>query len=388
MLFLIRKLKRNSAGASNPILRRKYGVISGSVGIGLNILLFAGKLTIALISGSAAIIADAFNNLSDAGSAVVTIAGFKLSGKKPDPQHPFGHGRFEYITGFVVSVIIIVMGFELALNSFEKIRNPLQVSGTTLTLVILFTSVAVKLYMALYNYKLCKIFDSAALKATAIDSLSDAVATSAVILTLYISKYTGVQLDGYAGLLVSAFILYSGIIAAKETLAPLLGMPPKPEFVEEVERIVMSHPPIVGMHDLVVHDYGPGRVMLSLHAEVPSEINVFDAHCAIDDLENKLADKLGCEAVIHFDPLDVNDAELKRLKEIVTNIVRSIDGRLEIHDFRYVPGQTHTNLLFDVVVPYSFEIDDDLLRHEICGKVCEEIPNHNCVMKFDRSMVI
>ncbi len=387
MLILIRKLRRGGADFGSPALRRKYGMISGAVGICLNILLFLGKLTVALLTGSVAVIADAFNNLSDAGSSIVTIVGFKLSGKRPDHEHPFGHGRFEYITGFIVSIIIILMGFELGINSVESIRTPSEVSYSTLTLIILSASVVLKLYMAIYNHRLYKAFDSATLKATAIDSLCDCVATTAVIVSLVVSKFTGAQLDGYVGLLVSAFILYTGISAAKETIKPLLGTPPKPEFVYAVESIVMSHPLIVGMHDLVVHDYGPGRVMLSLHAEVPSDINVFDAHCAIDDLENKLSQELGCEAVIHFDPLDVNDEMLKSLKKTVLGIVHCIDERLTIHDFRYVPGESHTNLLFDVVVPYDIEINDVMLRNEICSQVTEVLPNHNCVMKFDRSMV-
>lgn len=387
MFLMIKKLLGSGADTGSPTLRRKYGIISGIAGIFLNVLLFAGKLIVALASGSVAIIADAFNNLSDAGSSVITMVGFKLSGKKPDPEHPFGHGRFEYITGFIVSIIIIIMGFELATNSIKSISAPEEVVFNTTTAVILGLSVAVKLYMSLYNIKLYRIFDSAALKATALDSLSDAVSTAAVLAALALTRYTSLHLDGYAGLLVSVFILYSGVMAAKETLAPLLGQRPKPELVKEVERLVMSNPPIVGMHDLVVHDYGPGRLMISLHAEIPSDINVFDAHCIIDDLENELGEKLGCEAVIHFDPIDTNDEELKRLRAEVEKIVKSIDERLTMHDFRYVPGESHTNLLFDVVVPFDIEIKDSVLKKEISALVLAELPNHYCVIKFDRSRV-
>lgn len=385
MFLYIRRMLKMGMDPGDPAQRGKYGVISGIVGIFLNLLLFAGKLIAALASGSAAVIADAFNNLSDAGSSVVTMVGFKLSGKKPDPQHPFGHGRFEYITGFVVSIAIIIMGFQLAINSVKNISSPEEVAFSVSTVVILGVSVAVKLYMALYNKRLYKLFDSSALKATALDSMSDALATFAVLAALLVTKYTSLHLDGYAGLLVSVFILYSGIMAAKDTLAPLLGQSPKPELVSEVERLVLAHPVIVGMHDLVVHDYGPGRLMISLHAEIPSEINVFDAHCIIDDLENELGEKLGCEAVIHFDPIDTNDERLKELREEVGKIVRCVDERLTIHDFRYVPGESHTNLLFDVVVPYDIEISDGTLRREISALVGAELPNHNCVMKLDRS---
>lgn len=388
MFLYIKKLLRTGASFNDVALRKKCGVISGGVGIFLNLLLFAGKLVVALLSGSVGVIADAFNNLSDAGSSLVTIIGFRLSDRKPDPEHPFGHGRFEYISGFVVSIIIILMGFELGMSSIESIRSPEPIEFSVSTVVILSASVAVKLYMAAYNYRLYKLFDSAALKATALDSISDSVSTLAVLGALFISKYTGAQLDGWAGLLVSVFILYTGISAARETLEPLLGKPPKPELVDNISRIVMEHPPIVGMHDLVVHDYGPGRLMISLHAEVPSDIEVFTAHEVIDDLENRLGRELGCEAVIHFDPIDTNDENLKAKRRTVEEIVKAIDERLTIHDFRYVPGEGHTNLLFDVVVPYGFEIDDEALQTEISVCVTDLMPGHFCIMKFDRAYVV
>lgn len=385
MFFLIKKLQSAHSGQYSSDLRRKFGVISGVVGIFLNILLFAGKLTVALLSGSVAIIADAFNNLSDAGSSIVTIVGYKLSGKKPDPQHPFGHGRFEYITGFIVSVVIIIVGFELARSSINGIITPNAVEFSTLTVVILAVSMTVKLYMALYNRKLAAIFESATLKAVMQDSLNDVVATGAVLVSLLISHYTTLSLDSYAGLLVSLFILYSGVISAKDTLAPLLGTPPSKELVSDIEKIVMSHGVIVGMHDLVVHDYGPGRRIISLHAEVPSSIQVFEAHAAIDDLENELEEKLGCEAVIHFDPIDTNDEELKRLKAIVMGIVKNIDANMDIHDFRYVPGPTHTNLLFDIVVRYGCAKCDEDLKSQISEEVLKLLPNHYCVIKCDKA---
>lgn len=387
MFFLIKKLLSSGVNLHEPALRKKYGVISGGVGVALNLLLFAGKLTVALLSGSVAVIADALNNLSDAGSSIVTMIGFRLSDKKPDPEHPFGHGRFEYITGFVVAILIILMGFEMGLSSVESIRAPDALVFSTATVVILAVSVLVKLYMALYNFRLYRVFDSAALKATALDSVSDAVSTFAVLAALILSEYTGLQLDGWAGLVVSAFILYTGISTAKDTLEPLLGMPPKPGLVKDIERIVMGYEPIVGMHDLIVHDYGPGRLMISLHAEVPSDIDVFAAHEVIDDLENELSRELGCEAVIHFDPIDTNDESLKEKRGIVEGIVKSIDERLTIHDFRYVPGEGHTNLIFDVVVPYDIEISDELLQSEISDCVSRMLPDHICVLKLDRAFV-
>lgn len=384
MFYLINKLQKSGAELHDPGLRRKYGVISGLAGILLNLLLFGGKLAAALLSGSVSVIADAFNNLSDAGSSIITMVGFKLSGKKPDPEHPFGHGRFEYITGFVVSIAIIIMGFELAVSSIRSIGQPSELNFSVMTAVILGVSVLVKLYMAAYNRRLWKLMGSQALKATAADSLGDAVSTLAVLAALLISHFTSLHLDSYMGLLVSAFILYSGITSAKETLEPLLGSPADPELVKDIEGIVMAHGSIVGMHDLVVHDYGPGRLMISLHAEMPSNMNVFKAHELIDDLENELGEKLGCEAVIHFDPIDTDDGRLRELKAVVEEVVAEIEPRLTIHDFRYVPGEGHTNLLFDVVAPFDIQLKDTDLKKEISGRVAERLPNHICVIKIDR----
>lgn len=386
MFYLIRKLRAAGNAPYGEYIRRKYGVLSGTYGILLNLLLFVGKLTIALMSGSVAIIADAFNNLSDAGSSVVTIVGFRLSGKKPDANHPFGHGRVEYISGFIVSIAILLMGYELAKNSINGIISPNEVSFSLVTVIILIASMCVKLYMALYNKRLGSLIGSAAIEAVAKDSLSDVVATGAVLLSLVISRFTALSLDSWAGLLVSFFILYSGVKSAKDTLAPLLGTPPSKELVENIEKIVMAHEQIVGMHDLVVHDYGPGRLMISLHADVPSSIGVFEAHSVIDDTENELADMLGCEAVIHYDPIDMDDEELKRLRSIVEGIVKAIDNSLKIHDFRWLPGATHTNLVFDIVVQYDCSKCDDELKSRISEEVLKVLPNHVCVIKCDKAL--
>ena len=388
MLLYLKRLRASGASPTDAALRGRCGVLSGALGIALNIILFAAKLTAALLSGSVAVIADAFNNLGDAGSSVVAMIGFKLSGKKPDLEHPFGHGRVEYITGFVVSIAIILMGFELALSSFKSIGSQEAPEQGMATILILIGSVLVKLYMALYNYKLSKFFGSAAMKATAVDSLSDMISTSAVLAALVISRAAGISLDSYMGLLVSAFILYSGMMSAKDTIAPLLGVPPEQSFVDEIESIVTAEPAVAGMHDLVVHDYGPGRCMISLHAEMPSNIDVFKAHSIIDDLENKLQDSLGCEAVIHFDPIDTDDERLRELKNTVSQTVKELDNSLSIHDFRYVPGDTHTNLIFDVVVPFNLKCRDEELKRKIGEEVSKKLPNHNCVIKCDRSMVL
>lgn len=385
MFYLIRKLQKINSGPYSSDIRRKFGVLSGIVGILFNILLFAGKLTVALLSGSVAIIADAFNNLSDAASSVVTIVGFKLSGKKPDPQHPFGHGRFEYISGFIVSIVIILVGFELAKSSISGIINPNPVEFSAIAVVMLVVSMLVKLYMALYNKKLAVIFESGTMNAVMQDSRNDVLATGTVLISLLVTHFTSLSLDSYAGLLVSLFILYSGVMSAKDTLTPLLGTPPSAELVSDIERIVLSHRVVVGMHDLVVHDYGPGRRIISLHAELPSAIEVFEAHAAIDDLENELEEKIGCEAVIHYDPIDTNDEQLKRLKSIVTGVVNEIDETLLIHDFRYIPGETHTNLIFDIVVSYGCAQCDDDLKKQISEAVLKLLPNHYCVIKCDKA---
>lgn len=385
MLYYIRKLRKRGIGESDTAMREKCGMISGAVGIFLNLVLFTGKLIVALATGSVAIYADSFNNLGDAGSSIMTIIGFKLSGKKPDPDHPFGHGRLEYVTGLVVSFAIILMGVQLGISSVSDLAEPEPVVYSTLAVVVLCASIVVKLYMAVYNKKLAGLFNSTAMKAISIDSLSDTIATFAVLASLIIQETTGVQLDSYAGLIISAFIIYSGVKSVGETIKPLLGAPPSEELVRSIENIVMQHPPIVGMHDLVVHDYGPGRLMISLHAEIPSEIDVFKAHGIIDDLENELGTKLNCEAVIHFDPIDVNDTELNELKCEVQKIIKEIDESLSLHDFRYVPGETHTNLIFDVVVPFSVKIPKDEIKKKICTEVSKRMPNHNCVIKFDNS---
>lgn len=385
MFLLIRKFIAGGGDPTDPKNRRKFGSLSGIAGIFFNLLLFAGKLTAALLSGSVSVIADAFNNLSDAASSVVTLVGFRLSGKRADPQHPFGHGRIEYISGFIVSVAILFMGYELAKSSIQGILSPKTVSFSLITAGVLGASILVKVYMALYNRKLAGLFDSPTLKAVVLDSLSDVAATGTVLLCLIISHYTALSLDSYAGLLVSGFILYSGVSAAKDTLAPLLGTPPSKELVKRIEDIVLAHSEIRGMHDLVVHDYGSGRLMISLHAEVPANVGIFESHSLIDDIEQELEETLGCEAVIHFDPVDTDDNELKRLQKIVEGVIAQIDPALHIHDFRYVPGASHTNLIFDLVVPYSEEDCDEALKKQISQGVQALLPNHNCVIKCDLS---
>lgn len=343
----------------SPAVRQAYGVLSGAVGIGLNILLFLGKWIAGTVSGSIAITADAFNNLSDAGSSIITLIGFRLSGQAPDPEHPFGHGRMEYISGLLVSVAILVMGFELIWSSFGKLRNPEPIESSALVFVILIASILVKLYMFYYNRSLSKKLDSAAMKATSVDSLSDTVATTLVLIATVISRYTGLILDGWFGILVGLFILYTGGSTLKETVDLLLGQPPKQEFIDEIKKIVLGHSLVYGVHDLIVHDYGPGRVMISLHAEVAVDGDIQDIHEQIDHIEHELQEKLHCSATIHMDPIVTDDREVLAMKAKVEEIVHSLDASFSIHDFRMVKGTTRTNLIFDVEVPRKTSYTDN-----------------------------
>ena len=350
-------------------LRRAYGTLCGAVGIGLNILLFMGKFFAGQLSGSIAVTADAFNNLSDAGSSAVTLLGFRLAGKKPDTDHPFGHGRIEYISGLIVAGLILLMGVELAKSSFDKILHPEEVTFSALAVVILAVSVAVKLYMWFYNRRIGGKLRSAAMEATAMDSLSDAAATFAVLLATLIGKWTGLAVDGYVGLVVALFILLSACKAAKETLSPLLGQAPDPELVREIRDIVMAHSTVQGVHDLVVHDYGPGRCMISLHAEVPAHGDILEMHDVIDNIEKELAEKLRCQAVIHMDPIVTDDASVGALRRQVAEAVKQVDPGMTIHDFRLVRGSTHTNLIFDAVLPFSSGKTPEQAAREIRGLV-------------------
>lgn len=357
--FMASLFIKDSKNYKEPSVRQAYGVLSGAVGIGLNILLFFGKWLAGTISGSIAITADAFNNLSDAGSSIITLIGFRLSGQEPDPEHPFGHGRMEYISGLLVSVAILVMGFELIGSSIGKLRSPEPIESSALVFGILIASILVKLYMFFYNHSLSKKIESAAMKATSVDSLSDTVATTLVLIATLISKYTGLLLDGWVGILVGLFILYTGGSTLKETIDLLLGQPPKQEFIDEVKEIVLGHSMVHGVHDLIVHDYGPGRVMISLHAEVDVNGDIQDIHEQIDHIEHELQEKLHCSATIHMDPIVTDDKEVLAMKAKVEEMVHFLDESFSMHDFRMVKGSTRTNLIFDVEVPRKTSYTDN-----------------------------
>lgn len=369
-------------------IRLAYGILCGIVGILLNVLLFTGKFIAGTISKSIAITADAFNNLSDAGSSIVTLLGFKLGAAKPDPEHPFGHGRMEYVSGLVVAAVILIMAVELIQDSIRKILHPEATECSVLIIVILLISIAVKLYMTFYNRRVAKKINSAAMRATAMDSLSDSITTSVVLITTLIAEFTSVNIDGYCGVAVGLFILYGGINAAKETLNPLLGQPPEEEFVKEIEHLVLEEKMIIGIHDLVVHDYGPGRLMVSLHAEVPAEMNILVIHDMIDNVEMKLKRELNCEAVIHMDPVITGSKELTEIKETVTGILKDIDEVITMHDFRMVQGPTHTNLIFDVVIPFGYRSSDEAVLKELEHQVKEKLgEQYHIVVNVDKNYV-
>ena len=367
--FLASLFIKDRRNYDSPAVRQAYGVLSGAVGIGLNILLFLGKWIAGTLSGSIAITAYAFNNLFDAGSSIITLIGFRLSGQAPDPEHPFGHGRMEYISGLLVSVAILVMGFELIWSSFGKLRDPEPIESSALVLGILLASILVKVYMFYYNRSLSKKLDSAAMKATSVDSLSDTVATTLVLIATVISKYTGLILDGWFGILVGIFIVYTGGSTLKETIDLLIGQPPKKEFIDEIREIVLGHSLVYGVHDLIVHDYGPGRRMISLHAEVAVDGDIQDIHEQIDHIEHELQEKLNCSATIHMDPIVTDDKEVLEMKAKVEAMVQSLDEAFSMHDFRMVKGPTRTNLIFDVEVPRKTSLTDN----EIMNRLKEQV---------------
>lgn len=365
-------------------VRQQYGILCGIAGIFLNVFLFAGKLFVGWLSHSIAIMADAFNNLSDAGSSLILLFGFRLSGQKPDPEHPFGHGRLEYVAGLIVSVIIMVMAVELMKSSGQKILHPEEVVWHTWTLVVLVISILVKLYMFTYSRSYGNKIASAAMGATALDSISDAVATFVVLVSTVVSHFTGLQIDGVCGMLVGLFIMYAGISAAKDTINPLLGQPAEDCFVERVHEIVLSRKEILGMHDLVVHNYGPGRTMLSLHAEVPVDGSLVELHEVIDEVEHQISDELGCTAVIHMDPIWAKDEETQKMKKEMEADLKLIDPSLALHDFRMVRCTGHMKLFFDIQEPYSCKIEEKELVKRLQDHVAENHPGVELVVYVDR----
>lgn len=360
----------------NPETRAKTGFFVSLLGIGLNAFLFIIKLLASLFSGSVSIAADAFNNLSDAAGSVVTLIGFKLSRKPADKDHPFGHGRMEYITGFIVSLIILLMGFELIKSSFSKLLNPEPVVFSYITVIILVLSVIIKLLLFLFNLKASKKLLSESLKASATDALSDAIATTAVLFSLIFFNITGINIDAYMGTLVSLFILYAGYKTVKDALSPLVGESAPKELIEQIEKTVLSHEEVTGIHDLIIHNYGVGKFMLSLHAEISQKRDFLSTHDKIDLIEKELSEKFNLIAVIHMDPVDTDSALANELKDFVISSAKSIDENLSIHDFRVIAGKTHTNIIFDLAVPFDFYIGDKDLLAALTSLIKEKDENY------------
>lgn len=385
--LLARLFIRDRDKVADAGVRRAYGMLCSLTGIGLNVLLFLGKYLAGRLSGSIAMTADAFNNLSDAGSSVITLLGFRMAAKKPDPGHPFGHGRIEYLSGVAVSLIIIVVGVQLGLESIDKIISPEPVDAGLVPMLVLVASICVKGYMFAYNRGIGRKINSPGMSATALDSLSDCIATGVVLISMLLARFADVNIDGWGGTAVAIFIIFSGFKAAKETLSPLLGNPPDPQLVRDITDIVMSHPEVLNVHDLIVHDYGPGRLMISLHAEVPGDGDIYALHDAIDTAEYELQQKLGCSAVIHMDPVSPDGTKTAHMREELAEAAKAIDPRLTIHDFRIVDGPTHTNVIFDAVLPNDSSVTEDDAKAQLETIVHSLWQNSHPKVHIDRPFV-
>ncbi len=382
---ILRRFVPDYENINDPAVRKRYGLLAGSAGLGLNLLLFAVKLCAGVLTGAISVTADAFNNLSDAAGAAVTLVGFRLAAQRADERHPFGHGRMEYLAGLAVSMLILLVGVELAQNSIGKILSPEKAVLTPLAGALLLLSILVKLWMGWFNAALGKRISSPALSAAALDARTDVLATSAVLVGLVVSRFTGLDLDGWLGLLVAAFILRSGWSAARDTLDPLLGPPPSPDMVADIEQLILSDPHILGIHDLVVHDYGPGRRMMSVHAEVPADGSLRELHDVIDRAERELGRRFGLEAVIHLDPVETGDPRADRLRTLAQELARELDDAATVHDFRC--GEDG-HVAFDVVVPYDVSLSDEQVRQALIEKLLAQEPDCRLAIGVDRSHVL
>ncbi|WP_418718878.1 cation diffusion facilitator family transporter [Candidatus Allofournierella merdipullorum] len=380
---LVRLFVKNSRDTADPAVRTAYGNLASWVGIFCNLLLCAGKFLAGTLSGSISIAADAVNNLSDASSSVVSLIGFKLGARPADEEHPYGHARFEYLAGLAVAVMVLVIGVELLKSSVEKILNPAPVTFSWVAMAVLAASVAVKLWMALFNRTLGKRINSGSLIATAADSRNDVLTTSAVLIASLISHFAQVELDGWMGAAVALFILYSGVGLVRDTIDPLLGLAPDPELVQHIHDKIMSYPGVLGTHDLMVHDYGPGRQFASVHVELAAEADVMASHELIDDIERDFLKNDRLPVVIHFDPIVTSDAQVGDMRRWLAEAVKTIDPALTIHDLRMVPGMSHTNIIFDCVTPPGFAMSSARLKEAISKLVSEKDPAYRCVITVE-----
>ena len=385
--LLIRLFVKNSEDIRNPDVRKDYGTLSGGVGIVCNILLFVFKVITGIVSSSISVIADAFNNLSDAASSIITIIGFKLADKPADNEHPYGHGRYEYLSGLLIAFLIVMTAVELLKSSVDKIFSSSDVEFSAFSVIILLLSIGVMLWMAVFNKKIGRKLNASAMLATAADSLSDCIATGAVLISLIVGYIFKINIDGYTGVLVALFVFKAGFEAANDTLKPLLGQAPDPEFVKALEDSVLEDNKIKGIHDLHIHDYGPGRVVVSLHAEIPAEMNVMEAHDIIDSTEDKIKKKYKCDISIHMDPVETENERVNELKKTVGEIINEISPKLNFHDFRITQGPMRTNIIFDIEIPFGFEMKDSDVIKEISRRVKALDESYYVVIQVDKVVV-
>ena len=385
MITLLSKIFiKDAENVKDARVRQSYGILMSAVGIAVNLLLSAAKFAIGTLSGSISVTADAANNLSDAGSQIISFISFKMSSKPADRDHPFGHARIEYVASMIVSFLILLVGFELCRESIGKIFDPTDTVFGTVAIIVLAASVAVKLWLGFSARRVAKRIGSSVIAATAADSLSDAAATSAVLISALIGKFTGFATDAYMGIAVSALIFVAGIKILNDTKNSILGSPPEPEVVQAIVDITRQYDGICGIHDMVVHNYGPGNTIASLHAEVDGSEDVYIIHDMIDNVEKRLFSELGVRATIHMDPIVTDDERVSQLRELATQTVKRIDSRLTIHDFRFVEGVTHSNLIFDVSVPFELKISDAELSDTVQKYISEADPNFFTVITVDR----
>lgn len=385
--WLIRTFVPNAGDTGDPAVRTRYGLVASMTCIVCNLLLCMGKGAVGLVSGSVSIVADAVNNLSDASSNVVSLLGFKLASRPADEDHPYGHGRYEYLAGLVVAVLVCAIGINLVGSSVEKIMSPEPTEFGPAVVIVLVGSMAVKLWMATFNRRLGRAISSETLEATAVDSRNDVIATAAVLASAVVSQLVGIDLDGWAGLAVGGFILWSGIQLVREAVSPLLGKVPDPAYVEHIRDKIMSYPGVLGTHDLMVHDYGPGRQFASAHVEMAAEGDPLDQHDLLDNIEQDFKDDEGLVMTLHFDPIVTNDPQVRDMRHWIDLAVKDIDERLSIHDLRCVPGPTHTNVIFDCVRPADCALSASELRARVSELVRDHYPRAVCKITVDESYV-
>ena len=383
--FLIKHFISDSENTDDPVVREQYGVLGGVLGVICNSILFIIKIIVGVAIGSIAVISDAFNNLSDLGSSLVSIIGARMGGKRADKEHPYGHGRYEYLSGLMVAVLIMVIGVELFKSSLDKVLHPSAVEFSWVTVGVLAFSILLKTWMALFNTKTGKMINSNTLIATAADSRNDVITTGAVLVAAILSHFVGFELDGWMGLGVAVFILYSGFGLVKDTLDPMLGKAPEDEQVEEIRQKILSYPGVLGTHDLMVHDYGPGRQFASVHVEMAAEGDAMKNHDVIDNIERDFMNDEGLHMIVHFDPISTKDNTVNELRIWIGEKVKEIDERLTIHDLRIVYGITHTNVIFDCVVPHNMDMTDKEVKKAINDMVKEKYPTYYCVITIDKS---